>query len=57
MLNMDSKKWSRLKIQRRSNPVPIWIKERRRCESRRRATTTGRRKPLVPDSPLLVIAL
>jgi len=31
MLNMDSEKWSRLKIQRRSNPVPIWIwiKERR----------------------------
>jgi hypothetical protein len=28
MLNMDSRKWSRLRIQRRSNPVPIWIKER-----------------------------
>jgi len=29
MLNMDSGKWGQLRIQRRSNPVPIWIKERR----------------------------
>jgi hypothetical protein len=30
MLNIDSRKWSRLRIQRRSNPVPIWIKRKKR---------------------------
>jgi len=58
MLNMDSRKWSRLRIQRCSNPVPIWIKKKEEDENHGGGLLPlGRRKLLVLDSPLLVIAL